>query len=152
MDRMTPAQRRACMQRVRSRDTVPEKMLRSSLHRAGYRFRLYRRALPGNPDVVFPGRRKVIFVHGCFWHSHRCRSNLRPKSNESYWIKKLDGNKKRDARNKRQLTALGWRSLVLWECEVRADKALKKALNFLEERTQQPRKPVGTGDVLQEPR
>ena len=132
MDTMTPAQRRQCMQRIRSRDTGPEKTLRSSLHRAGYRFRLHKGSLPGTPDIVFPGRRKVIFVHGCFWHSHRCPRGSRPKSNESFWTKKLDGNKRRDTRNRRQLTALGWRSLVLWECEVRTEKALKKARVFLE--------------------
>ena len=132
MDTMTQAQRRMCMQRVQSRDTTPEKMLRSSLHRAGYRYRLHARSLPGKPDIVFPGRRKAIFVHGCFWHSHHCSRGSRPKSNESFWTKKLDTNKRRDAHNRRRLTALGWRSLVLWECEVRANKALKKALIFLE--------------------
>ena len=132
MDTMTQTQRRMCMQRVRSRDTEPEIILRSSLHRAGYRFRLHHGSLPGTPDIVFPGRRKVIFIHGCFWHSHHCSRGSRPKSNESFWNKKLDANKRRDARNGRQLKALGWRSLVLWECEVRANKALKKARVFLE--------------------
>ena len=132
MDTMTQEQRRQCMQRVRSRDTAPEKMLRSSLHRAGYRFRLHTGLLPGTPDLVFSGRKKVIFVHGCFWHSHHCRRGSRPKSNRLFWTGKLDANKRRDTRNRRELTALGWRSLVLWECQVRADKALKKARIFLE--------------------
>lgn len=132
MDTITPEQRRHCMQRVRSRDTEPERVLRSSLHQAGYRFRLHAEALPGTPDIVFPGRRKAIFVHGCFWHSHRCPRGSRPKSNRPFWTKKLDTNKKRDTRNRRRLTALGWRSLVLWECEVRTNAALKKACAFLE--------------------
>ncbi len=131
MDTMTPEQRRACMSTVRSRNTTPERLLRSDLHRAGFRFRLHAKSLPGTPDIVFPGRHKAIFVHGCFWHSHKCNRGTRPKSNTAFWDRKLDANRKRDARNRRRLKALGWRSLTIWECEVRAGKAVRKARRFL---------------------
>ena len=132
-DILTKAERSVRMSLVRSRDTKPEKALRSALHRAGFRFRLHARQLPGAPDIVFPGRRKVIFVHGCFWHLHRCQRPSRlPKSNRDYWIPKLEANKKRDARNRRELARLGWRSLTVWECEMRElDKVLKKVTQFL---------------------
>ena len=101
---MTKAERSAVMALIRSRDTKPEKVLRSALHRAGFRFRLHYRSLPGSPDLVFPGRRKVIFVHGCFWHLHKCQkeSSKWPQSNREYWIPKLEANRKRDARNRAQ--------------------------------------------------
>ena len=135
MDILTPAQRSARMSLIRSRDTKPEKALRSALHHAGFRFRLHARYLPGSPDIVFPGRRKAIFVHGCFWHLHRCqRPSRRPKSNREYWIPKLEANRRRDRQNRRRLALLGWRSLTIWECEIRQiDKALRKASRFLEQ-------------------
>ena len=132
MDRMTKAQRSHSMQRVRSQDTEPEMILRSSLHRSGYRYRLHDKTLPGTPDIVFSKRRRAIFVHGCFWHSHHCPRGARPSSNASFWDKKLDANRRRDARNIRQLTDLGWQTLILWECEVRANKVLEKAQAFLD--------------------
>lgn len=134
MDTLTPEDRSEVMRRVRSKDTKPEKQLRSALHRAGFRFRLHRRSLPGAPDIVFPGRRKVIFMHGCFWHSHRCRESSRlPQTNRLYWITKLEATKRRDARNRCRLAALGWRSMTVWECELRAmEKVLKRATRFLE--------------------
>ena len=128
---MTPEQRRACMSTIGSRNTTPEKRLRSDLHRAGFRFRLHVKSLPGTPDIVFPRRRKVIFVHGCFWHSHSCKRGSRPKSNTDFWDRKLDTNRKRDARNRRRLSMLGWRSLTIWECEVHSSKAVRKAARFL---------------------
>ena len=133
MDILTPAARSVRMSLIRSGDTKPEKRLRSALHRSGFRYRLHVRSLPGTPDIVFPGRRKAIFVHGCFWHSHRCqRPSRKPKSNRAYWLPKLDANRKRDARNRRRLSALGWQSLTIWECEIRAiDKALAKVERFL---------------------
>lgn len=133
MDTLSREERSARMRLIHSKDTKPEKALRSALHRAGFRFRLHARHLPGSPDMVFPGRRKVIFVHGCFWHSHRCQGPSRkPKSNLEYWIPKLERTRKRDAMNRRRLTALGWRSLTIWECELREiDKALRKATRFL---------------------
>ena len=132
MDTLTPEKRSEVMARIRSKDTKPEKQLRSALHRAGFRFRLHRRSLPGSPDLVFPARRKAIFVHGCFWHSHRCKNGSRlPKSNRDYWVPKLAENKRRDRKNRRKLAALGWRSLTVWECEVRKGTALAKAVRFL---------------------
>ena len=132
MDTLTPEKRSEVMARIRSKDTRPEKQLRSALHRAGFRFRLHRRSLPGSPDLVFPAKRKAIFVHGCFWHAHRCKhGSRRPQSNQDYWLPKLAANKQRDARNRRRLAALGWRSLTVWECEVRKGKALAKAVRFL---------------------
>ena len=134
MDRMTKAKRSALMARIRSRDTEPEKVLRSALHRAGFRFRLHYRSLPGSPDLVFPGRKKVIFVHGCFWHLHKCQkeSSMWPQSNREYWIPKLEANRARDARSRRMLATLGWRALTIWECETRhIDRATAKATRFL---------------------
>ena len=133
MDILTPEQRSEVMRRVRGKDTKPEMLLRSALHRAGFRFRLHRRSLPGAPDIVFPGRRKAIFVHGCFWHSHRCKRARKPASNRDYWIPKLAENKKRDARDRRGLTALGWSSLVVWECQLRTmDRVMEKVEKFLD--------------------
>ena len=135
MDTLTPEKRSEVMRRIRSKDTKPEKRLRCALHKAGFRFRLHCKSLPGSPDIVFPAKQKVIFVHGCFWHSHRCRyGSYRPKSNRDYWLPKLAENKKRDMRNRRRLTTLGWRSLTVWECELRnLDRALAKAIRFLQE-------------------
>lgn len=110
---------RAVMRSNRSRDTKPELLVRQLLSELGYRYRLYRTDLPGKPDIVFPGRRKVIFVHGCFWHQHRPCPQSRPlKSNLSYWTDKLARNKTRDVRNRRRLRQLGWSYVVIWECEL----------------------------------
>jgi len=105
------------MRAVKSRDTTPELIVRRLAHRMGYRFRLCRKDLPGCPDIVFPRLRKVIFVHGCFWHNHDCARGARvPKGNRAYWIKKIAGNQARDRRNVERLATEGWRVLVLWEC------------------------------------
>ncbi len=107
------------MSRVRGRDTGPEMVVRRLLHGMGYRYRLQGRDLPGRPDLVFPSRRKVVFVHGCFWHLHpRCRNVRLPKSRQEFWIPKLRSNRKRDLANQRKLTNAGWRFLVVWECEL----------------------------------
>ena len=137
MDTLSPAERTEVMRRIRSKNTKSEKKLRSALHKAGFRFRLHYRSLPGAPDIVFPSRRKVIFMHGCFWHSHRCRKSLPlPQTNQDYWATKLNKTKKRDAKNRRRLTALGWHSLVVWECELRAmDRVIEKATRFLNKET-----------------
>lgn len=107
------------MRRIRSKDTAPEFMIRQLLHSLGYRYRLHRHDLPGRPDIVFPGRRKVIFVHGCYWHAHGCKLSHTPKSNEDYWSPKLQRNVERDQRNRARLLELGWQTFVVWECEVR---------------------------------
>jgi DNA mismatch endonuclease (patch repair protein) len=119
MDNLTPGQRRETMRRVRSVDTGPELKLRRALHRLGYRYRLHDSALPGKPDLVFPSRRKIIFVHGCFWHGHACPAGgNRPASNLVYWNAKLQRNSARDRANRAKLRSLGWDVLVVWECQL----------------------------------
>jgi DNA mismatch endonuclease (patch repair protein) len=119
MDTLSAAQRSERMSRVRACDSVPELAVRRLVHALGYRFRKHRSDLPGCPDLVFPGRRKVVFVHGCFWHRHNCKNGQRvPKSREEFWLKKLERNKHRDAETVSQLTVQGWAVLVLWECEL----------------------------------
>jgi DNA mismatch endonuclease (patch repair protein) len=109
------------MRRVRSRDTTPELKVRKALTAMGLRYRLHRKDLPGSPDIVMPGRRLAIFVHGCFWHGHDCARGARiPKANQDYWLAKIGRNRDRDTRNAEALAALGWRVLVLWECEMKS--------------------------------
>jgi DNA mismatch endonuclease (patch repair protein) len=118
-DRLTPEARSALMSRIRGKDTKPELAVRRMLHAMGYRFRLHRKDLPGRPDIVFPGRRKVIFVHGCFWHGHEgCRLAARPSTRADFWAAKIDGNRARDARNLASLRDAGWEAHVLWECGI----------------------------------
>ena len=137
MDTLTPAERGERMSRIRARDTSPEMTVRSFVHALGFRYRLHDRRLPGCPDLVFAARRKVIFVHGCFWHRHnRCELARLPKSRLEFWLPKLEANKRRDARCRRALTALGWSSLVIWECELRDPlRVMFKTLMFLEDET-----------------
>lgn len=111
--------RSANMRAIRSKGTKPEIAVRQLVHRMGLRFRLHRADLPGKPDLVFPSRRKVIFVHGCFWHSHGCSRSHVPRSNLEYWRGKLERNSKRDALYRRSLKSAGWKLLVIWECEVK---------------------------------
>ena len=130
MDHLTPERRSENMAAIKSRDTGPEMVVRRMLHGLGYRYRLHRRDLPGLPDVVFPSRRAVIFVHGCFWHQHdasECSARA-PKSNLNYWLPKLQRNVERDAKNLVALSTAGWRVLVVWECEVRDKEALERKL------------------------
>jgi DNA mismatch endonuclease (patch repair protein) len=121
------------MGRVKGRDTRPEIIVRSFVHRMGYRFRIHHRELPGNPDIVLARHGKAIFVHGCFWHGHkRCPRSKRPTTNRGFWNKKLDGNVGRDERCRRALRRIGWKVLVLWECETRdPKKLLRKLARFL---------------------
>lgn len=110
--------RSALMARVRGKDSRPEIAVRRLVHRLGYRFRLHRRNLPGTPDLVFPRLRRVIFVHGCFWHRHRgCYRTTTPKTRKAFWADKFKTNVKRDKLKKKQLEAVGWDVLVVWECE-----------------------------------
>jgi DNA mismatch endonuclease (patch repair protein) len=125
------------MSNVRGKDTQPERLLRTSLHAAGYRYRLHVAGLPGSPDLVFPSRKKVIFVHGCFWHWHqRCNQGQAPKSNLKYWMPKLEQNKRRDCRNVRKLRRAGWSVLIVWACSLRSEakrqRALRRVFNFLD--------------------
>ena len=127
MDRITPAQRSANMQAIKGKGMKPELRVRRLAHRLGYRFRLHRADLPGKPDLVFPGRRKVIFVHGCFWHQHPepgCRAAHTPRSNTDYWGPKLARNVARDSAAQAALREAGWGVLTLWECELKDDAAL----------------------------
>lgn len=109
--------------------------MRSVLHRMGFRFRLHRKDLPGCPDIVLPKHRKVIFVHGCFWHGHKgCPRSARPSTNRDFWEKKLSGNVKRDKKNLRELNELGWKTLVIWTCETKDSDRLNALLSgFLSE-------------------
>jgi DNA mismatch endonuclease (patch repair protein) len=117
------------MRAVKSRDTAPEMFVRRLVHRLGYRYRLHRKDLPGKPDLVFPNRKLVIFVHGCFWHGHDCpRGGRVPKTNRLYWRRKVERNRLRDASAISRLAELGWQSLVVWECETRAATTLEKRL------------------------
>ena len=115
------------MSRIQGRGTKPELIVRRIAHNLGFRFRLHRKDLPGSPDIVFPRHRTIIFVHGCFWHRHKgCRYAYRPKSRIQFWTKKFEENVARDARNEIALRDLGWRVLVIWECETR-DQGLVRA-------------------------
>jgi DNA mismatch endonuclease (patch repair protein) len=119
------------MQRVRGSDTKPELRVRRLAHKLGYRFRLYRRELPGTPDLVFPSRRKVIFVHGCFWHQHDCQlGRKQPTTRREYWAEKFARNSIRNLRVLTQLKELGWDVLVIWECETNDVDCLLKRLSI----------------------
>jgi DNA mismatch endonuclease (patch repair protein) len=121
--------RRRTMQAVKSKNTVPEISVRRAAHRMGYRFRLHRKDLPGKPDLVFPRLRKVIFVNGCFWHGHDCARGARvPVQNREYWVAKVARNQQRDKSVQTSLQALGWNTLIIWECETRDGQALRKRL------------------------
>jgi DNA mismatch endonuclease (patch repair protein) len=123
MDIWTKKKRSAVMSKILSKDTKPEKLVRSLLHNAGYRFNKYRKDLPGRPDIVLPKYRTVIFVHGCFWHYHsNCPEGRIPDTNSKYWKEKLVKNVERDKKNKKALLKLGWKVLVIWECEIENNK------------------------------
>ena len=114
---------------IRSTDTRAELTVRSLLHRAGFRFRLHSKTLPGKPDIVLPGRKTVILVHGCLWHGHEnCRRGRRPKSNTDYWNRKIDRNLSRDAANAELLREMGWKRIVVWECELKDPEAVGRRL------------------------
>lgn len=128
-DRISAEHRSWNMSRIRNRDTKPEILVRSLLHRLGFRFRLHRKDLPGKPDIVMPGRGAVIFVHGCFWHRHkRCKETTTPKTKTAFWRKKFAGNVERDIKAQRQLRRMGWRVKVIWQCQTRDEKRLTAIL------------------------
>lgn len=133
-DKLTPEQRSRVMSRVKGRDTQPERLVRSLLHRMGFRFRIHRKDLPGKPDIVLPKHRKIIIVNGCFWHGHEgCKRSARPSTNQMFWNEKIDRNVARDARNIQSLHQLGWTVLVIWQCQTKAPDALCERLRtFLE--------------------
>lgn len=122
---MTDTERSRIMRAVKSRDTQPEKIVRSLAHRLGYRFRLHRSDLPGKPDLTFAGPRRVIFVHGCFWHGHDCKRGARiPKTNTPYWTAKIARNVARDRVQQSELQRLGWRTMIVWECQLSDQRRL----------------------------
>lgn len=130
-DTLAPTERSERMARVRGKDTKPELVVRRLVHGMGYRYRLHRRSLPGIPDLVFPARRKVIFIHGCFWHRHpdsKCKLARLPKSRLDFWKPKLDGNRQRDEANEARLRELGWRVLVVWECQIGNKEHLREGI------------------------
>ena len=121
------------MQAVGNKDTDIEWAVRRLVFSLGYRYRLHRKDLPGTPDLVFPSRKKVIFVHGCFWHAHDCSYGRTPKSRQSYWLPKLERNKQRDSENLAKLEALDWNALIVWQCELRKLSILtEKIQTFLD--------------------
>ena len=138
-DTLTPKERSERMSRVRGKDTRPEMVVRKLVHGMGYRYRLHRRDLPGIPDLVFTKKKKVIFIHGCFWHRHgdpNCKLARLPKSRLDFWIPKLERNRRRDAENQAKLESDGWKILVVWECEIGYKEHLKnKVQAFLKEET-----------------
>jgi DNA mismatch endonuclease, patch repair protein len=132
-DRVTPDRRSFIMSRVGQKDTKPEMILRRALHALGYRYRLHRRDLPGSPDLVFPSRQKVIFVHGCFWHGHECRWGKAPKSRAEYWLPKIEANKDRDNRALTLLGEKGWQAMIVWQCDLRdPGGAVERVVAFLD--------------------
>ena len=119
MDRMTPEQRHRCMSHIRDKETGPEWAVRRLVHALGFRYRLHVKGLPGKPDLVLARHRKVIFVHGCFWHRHKdCERARLPNSRGEFWLPKLQANATRDARNARRLRNLGWGVMTIWECQL----------------------------------
>jgi DNA mismatch endonuclease (patch repair protein) len=128
----SPEIRRRTMQAVKSKNTAPELLVRRLTHAMGYRFRLHRKGLPGKPDLVFPGRHKAIFVHGCFWHGHDCARGARvPKTNREYWEKKISRNRERDKKHLSELLTDGWKTLVIWECRLHKKKLSGQIRRFL---------------------
>lgn len=129
VDTLSPEQRSRAMARVRASNTTPELRVRRALHRRGFRFRLHVRTLPGNPDIVLPRFSVIIFVHGCFWHSHRCAAGkAAPKSRLDYWLPKLEGNKRRDRKAVRALRRRGWTVITIWECQTKDDRRLQRSI------------------------
>ena len=127
-----PEKRSAVMRRVKGKDTSPELAVRKALTRLGARYRLHRADLPGKPDIVLPGRRIALFVHGCFWHGHDCARGARvPKQNRDYWLGKVARNRARDAASRASLEALGWRVETLWECDLKDEAGLARRLRAL---------------------
>jgi DNA mismatch endonuclease (patch repair protein) len=137
MDTLSVEERSERMARIRSKDTKPEMALRSLVHRLGYRFRLHRKDLAGSPDLVFPGAKKAIFMHGCFWHGHEgCKIANRPKTRRDFWDEKFRRNKERDLLNEATLKAAGWDVATIWECEIKnSDLIAKRIVRFLSQET-----------------
>lgn len=134
-DVFSKEKRSLIMGRIKGRNTKPEVLVRSYIHKMGFRFRIDGRGLPGKPDIVLPRHKKAVFVHGCFWHGHKgCTRAKRPTTNEEFWNRKLDLNMERDKRFQKELRSLGWKNLVIWECELKKpDKVAARLERFLNE-------------------
>lgn len=128
MDTVSSAQRSRNMASVRTRNTGPELVVRRILHAEGFRFRLHRHDLPGKPDIILPKHRAIVLVHGCFWHAHNCQRGKIPSSNTEFWTRKRLSNIERDQRQQQQLQSLGWRVIVVWECETKNRDELRRRL------------------------
>ena len=137
MDKISPELRSKNMRRIRSTNTIPEIKVRKLIFGMGYRYRLHWKKLPCKPDIIFPGRKKVIFVNGCFWHQHddiNCNLVHKPKSRLDYWLPKLEKNKQRDIKNQKEIENIGWKYLVIWECQINSTDKLKHILTkFLDD-------------------
>lgn len=128
-DPLSPMERSERMRSVKGKDTAPERVVRKLVDSMGYRYRLHARKLPGRPDIVFPSRHKVLFIHGCFWHRHRCASGVRiPRTRLDFWLPKLENNRKRDRRKIAALKRDGWDVLIVWECQLRNGMKLKEKI------------------------
>lgn len=149
MDTVSPKQRSYIMSRIRSNDTKPEMVVRSFLHKNGFRFRLHAKDLPGHPDIVLPKYKTVVEVRGCFWHQHpKCKVASKPASNTEYWQAKLSRNVKRDKQNARELEKLGWRLIVVWECETSKKRFPPTALDAFVKNNRKNEKKTGQTDSL----
>lgn len=134
-DWLTVEQRRRVMQAIKSKDTGPEMAVRRLVHGLGYRYRLHKKGLPGRPDLVFAARKRVIFVHGCFWHSHDCPKGREPESRQDYWLPKLRRNRERDKEKRAELEQLGWKVLEIWECQIKdkdRSELIEAVIEFLD--------------------
>jgi len=134
MDTLTESERSKRMKLIRCQDTAPELAVRRLVHGMGYRYRLHLKDLPGKPDLVFPARKKIIFEHGCYWHRHddpSCKLARLPKSKLDFWLPKLEANRERDRKNSASLKSMGWRVLVIWECEITHPNLSNKIKGFL---------------------
>lgn len=128
-DNLSKQQRSRAMSRVRSKNTTPEVRVRKELHKRGFRYRLHAASLPGKPDIVLPAYKIALFVHGCFWHMHRCSAGRAlPKTRVDYWLPKLEGNRRRDRSAIRALHRLGWQTVVIWECQTESEERLDRRL------------------------
>lgn len=146
MDSLTQSQRSATMRSVKSENTIPEMRVRSFLHKNGFRYTLHVKSLPGKPDIVLPKYKTVIDVRGCFWHQHdspQCTRNKSPQDHKSYWTEKFRKNIERDEKNGRLLQNLGWKVLVIWECEVQSTEKLQSLIDSLQQRL----KELSSGNV-----
>jgi len=139
VDRLTQEQRSWNMSRIRSRDTSPELAVRRYIHGLGYRYRLGS-TLPGKPDLVFPRQRVAVFIHGCYWHRHGCRNTTTPGTNTAFWLSKFDRTVQRDCEVQRTLQQLGWKTVLLWECDIERD--ISQATEELRKLIDDSRKPL----------